>query len=317
MKAVRFTEYGGPEVLHFGEADVPTPGPGEALVRVAAAAINPSDVKNVAGLFSASLPSTPGRDFAGTVVSAGAWQGREVWGSGAGFGVVREGAQREYLCVPEEWLSARPSNLSMAQAATVGVPFVTAWAALVRAGDIQPGETLLVTGSSGAVGRAAIQIAHWKGARVIGMGRSDRPSEANLELNAGNPDWLAAVAAATDGRGVDIVLDAVGGPLFESALKALRQGGRQIAITSVGSRRVELDLLDFYHHQLHLIGVDTMKLTGREIADILDALRPGFESGQLKPAAHQLWSPDCAADAYAVVAAGHAAQKQVLLFTEQ
>ncbi len=312
MKALRFSEYGSPEVLRVTEMETPTPGPGEVLVRVAAAAINPSDVKNVAGLFSAALPRTPGRDFAGTVVSDGAWLGREVWGSGAGFGVVRDGAQGEYLCLPAKWLSAKPSNLSMAEAATVGVPYVTAWTALVRAGNLGPGETVLIVGGSGAVGRAAIQIARWKGARTIGVGRSDRPSEADLYINASHRDLPSTIAEATGGRGADMVLDAVGGPMFEPALKTLRQGGRQIAITSAGAQRVEFDLMDFYHRQLRLIGVDTMKLTGDEIAAILDELRPGFETGALKASPYALSSLASAAAAYVDVSSGKSVQKQVI-----
>lgn len=314
MKALRFNEYGQPDVLRVSEIETPEPHPGEVLIKVIAAAINPSDVKNVAGAFSATLPRTPGRDFAGKVVSAGEWQGREVWGSGAGFGVIRDGAQSEYISLPVEWLSAKPANLSMAQAATIGVPYITAWSALVVAGNIQPGETLLVTGSSGAVGYAAIQIAHWKGARVIGVGISDRHSEADVYVNSRNQDVLAAVALATDGRGADIVLDAVGGASFEMALKSLRQGGRQIAITSTGIRRVEFDLIDFYHRQLQLIGVDTMKLTGREIASIFDELRAGFETGSLRPPDHVTWPIEHAVDAYVAVNTRNSAKKQVLLF---
>lgn len=314
MKALRFNEYGQPDVLRVSQIAAPEPYPGEVLVKVIAAAINPSDVKNVAGVFSASLPRTPGRDFAGKVVSAGEWQGREVWGSGAGFGVIRDGAQSEYISLPVEWLSAKPTNLSMTQAATIGVPYITAWSALVTAGNIQPEETLLVTGSSGAVGYAAIQIAHWKGARVIGVGISDRHSEANIYVNSRNQDVLAAVALATDGRGADIVLDAVGGSTFEIALKTLRQGGRQLVITSTGIRRVEFDLVDFYHRQLRLIGVDTMKLTGNEIAAILDELRAGFEADSLRPFEHVIWPIEQAVDAYVAVNTRSSAKKQVLLF---
>ena len=314
MKALRFNEYGQPDVLRVSEIATPEPRPGEVLIKVIAAAINPSDVKNVAGVFSATLPRTPGRDFAGKVVSAGEWQGREVWGSGVGFGVIRDGAQSEYISLPVEWLSVKPANLSMAQAATIGVPYITAWSALVVAGNIQPGETLLVTGSSGAVGYAAIQIAHWKGARVIGVGISDRHSEADVYVNSRTQDVLAAVALATNGRGADIVLDAVGGASFEMALKSLRQGGRQIAITSTGIRRVEFDLIDFYHRQLQLIGVDTMKLTGREIASIFDELRAGFETGSLQPPDHVIWPIERAADAYIAVNTRNSAKKQVLLF---
>lgn len=314
MKALRFNKYGSPDVLRLANTDMPRLNSEEVLVKVAAAAINPSDVKNVAGLFSASLPCTPGRDFAGTVVSPGIWENREVWGSGAGFGIIRDGAQCEYISVPVEWLSAKPANLSMAQAATIGVPYITAWSALVLAGNIQAGETLLINGSSGAVGSAAIQIAHWKGARVIGVGITDRHSAADVYINSHNQDVFAAVTAATDGRGADMALDAVGGPSFETTLKSLRQGGRQVAITSTGSRRVEFDLIDFYHHQLHLIGVDTMKLTGSQIATIFDELRSGFETGFLYPQDHAIWPIEQAVDAYIAVSAGNSAKKQVLLF---
>lgn len=314
MKALRFNEYGEPDVLHVTEIETPTPAADEVLIKVAAAAINPSDIKNVAGLFSAALPRTPGRDYAGTVVSAGPWEGKEVWGSGAGFGVIRDGAQAEYITLSSDWLSEKPKNLSMSQAATVGVPYVTAWATLVRAGNIQPGETLVITGSTGAVGRAAIEIAHWKGARVIGIGISDSPSEADVYINSKHQDVLAAVAEATNGQGADITLDAVGGATFETSLKCLRIGGRQIAITSTGSRRVEFDLLDFYHHQLHLIGVDTMKLTGPQIAQIFDELRIGFESGVLHPQNHTVWLLDSAAEAYSAVNNRKVSKKQVLTF---
>lgn len=314
MKALRFNEYGQPGVLHLDEIAIPTPLPGEVLVKVSAAAINPADIKNVAGLFSATLPRTPGRDFAGTVVSEGQWQGRQVWGSGAGFGVIRDGAQAEYLTISEQWLSAKPETLSMTQAATIGVPFITAWSALVRVGHIQPGETLLVTGSGGAVGQAATQIAHWKGARVIGVGRTDGQSDADMYINAHQQDVLAAVAEITGGQGVDIALDTVGGPMFETTLHSLRQGGRQIAITNTGVPRVSFDLARFYHHQLHLTGVDTMKLTGNDIAFILDALRIGFDAGLLHPLDHEVQVKENAVAMYLKMSSGKGAKKQVITF---
>lgn len=314
MKALRFKAYGSPGVLGVEQMAIPLAGPDEVIVKVAAAAINPSDVKNVAGMFGATLPRTPGRDYAGTVVSEGPWHGCAVWGSGAGFGVSRDGAQAEYLRLPASWLSAKPGNITMAQAATVGVPYVTAWTALVRAGDLQPGETLLVTGSTGAVGRAAIQIARWRGACVIGVGVSDLPSEADIYLNASTQDVLAAVAARTGGRGVDIVLDAVGGSMFETSLRTLCNGGRQIAITSMDGNRVEFDLRDFYHRQLRLIGVDTMKLGGAEIAAILDVLRPGFEAGKLLPPEIRRWALEEAAEAYQALSARPASKRHVFGF---
>ena len=134
MKALRFRKFGPPSLLRIEEIPRPEPRVGEAVVRVKAAAINPSDVKNVAGLFSATtLSRTPGRDFSGVVVAGKKYEGEEVWSSGPGLGITREGAQAEYLTVPEEALSLKPRTLSFEQAAAIGVPFITAWFALVRA----------------------------------------------------------------------------------------------------------------------------------------------------------------------------------------
>ena len=176
MKALRFSKFGPPSVLTIEEIPRPEPRAGEALVQVKAAAINPSDVKNVAGHFPATtLPRTPGRDFSGIVVPGTKYQGQEVWSSGPGLGITRDGAQSEYVTVPEEVLALKPRTLSLEQAAAIGVPFITAWVALVRAAELQPGETILIIGAAGAVGQAATQIANWRKARVLGAARSSDP----------------------------------------------------------------------------------------------------------------------------------------------
>jgi len=314
MQALRFNAYGPPSSLSLEQVRLPEIRPGECLVELHASAINPSDVKNVAGLFNATLPRIPGRDFAGVVVGGeAAWLGKEVWGSGAGFGMTRDGTHAEFVAVPSDWLSEKPRGLSMAQAGAIGVPYLAAWSALVHAGRIQAGETVLITGALGAVGRAATQIAHWKNARVIGADISDQPSDADMFIDTRNKDLPALVKALTDGKGVDLVLDTVGGPVFEPALKSLGLDGRQIAITSVGNRRVEFDLIDFYHHRQRLIGVDTAKLGGVEIAPIMDDLRAGFETGALKPPVVKTWPLPRAIDAYLAVANGDTSAKHVLL----
>ena len=113
---------------------------------------------------------------------------------------------------------------------------------------------------------------------------------------------------------MDLALDAVGGEAFETVLKLLRIGGHQIAITSMGSRRVTFDLMDFYHQNLRLTGVDTMKLTGADIAAILDGLRLGFESGALRPQHYTAWPIERGVEAYGVVASGSGSGKQVFSF---
>src|SRR5579871_5706332 len=152
MKALRFAAYGPPSVLKLVDREMPKPGPGESLVEIEAAAINPSDIKNVAGAFKSPLPRTPGRDYAGVVVD-GPGKGREVWGSGEAFGVSRDGSHAQFIVIPEQWLSNKPANLSMAEAASIGVPYLTAWSGLVDAAGVKTGETVLVTGAAGAVGR--------------------------------------------------------------------------------------------------------------------------------------------------------------------
>jgi NADPH:quinone reductase-like Zn-dependent oxidoreductase len=313
MKALRFDRFGPPSVLSLQDVEVPKLKPGEALIELRAAAINPSDVKNVAGVFHATLPRVTGRDYAGVVVEGEGWKGREVWGSGAGLGVTQDGTHAQFLAVPIDWLSEKPTKLSMEEASSVGVPYLAAWSALVDAAQLQAGETVLVTGALGAVGRAATQIAHWKKARVIGGDRSDGVSDDDAFVNTSKKDLAAEVRALTDGKGADVALDAVGGPMFEPVLKSLRAGGRQVAITSAVNRRVEFDLIDFYHNALRLIGVDTMRLTGPGIAKIMDEMRGGFEGGQLKPSEVTTWTLDKAVEAYAAVEKGSAQTKHVLL----
>lgn len=315
MKAVRFEKYGPPSILSIAEIARPTPKKDEVLVEIRASAINPSDVKNVAGGFQASLPRVPGRDFAGVVVEGGGdeWKGKEVWGSGAGFGIVRDGTHAQYLAIPIDWLSEKPEHLSMEEASAVGVPYLASWGALVDVAQIQKGENVLITGASGAVGRAATQIAHWMGAKVIGADRGKNPSQADITINTTDKDLVAEIKRLTNDKGVDLVLDAVGGPMFEPALKSLRRGGRQVAITSVGNPRVEFNLVDFYHELKRLIGVDTMKFTGPDIARTLNRLRPGFDQGYLEPSAVQAWPLTEAVGAYQAVERGGSSAKQILL----
>jgi NADPH:quinone reductase-like Zn-dependent oxidoreductase len=266
----------------------------------------------VAGAFKASLPRTPGRDYAGTVV-AGDGEGREVWGSGPGFGVERDGCHAEFVLTPAQWLADKPAHLSPEQASAIGVPFIVAWNGLVQRADVKSNETILVTGALGAVGRAVTQIAHWKGARVIGADITERASECDTYINTKAQDLVSEVRAATNGKGVDLAYDTVGGPLFEQCLKSLRIGGRQVAIASAGERRVSFDLIDFYHNLTSLIGVDSLKLTGPEIAGIMDALKEGFELGTLKPYPIKTWPLRDAVAAYDAVGKGAGPEKQILI----
>lgn len=312
MKAVRFETYGAPSVLSFRDVPIPDIKPGDALVEVHAAAINPSDVKNVAGLFNTPLPRVPGRDFAGLVVAGDRWVGKAVWGSGAGLGVVRNGTHAQYVVVALDAMSEKPASLTMEQAAAVGVPYLAAWSGLIDAAQLKAGETVLITGASGAVGRAAAQIARWKKARVIGADISNGAAGTDAFVDTRKQDLPTEIKALTGGKGVDVILDAVGGPVFEPAIKSLGFGGRQVAITSVGNGRVEFSLQDFYQKRGRLIGVTTGNLIDSEIAKIMDSLRAGFDEGYFEPSPVKTWPLDRAVDAYSAVANGDASAKHIL-----
>jgi NADPH:quinone reductase len=316
MRALRFAKFGPPSVLRIEEVGIPQPGEGEVLVQVKAAAINPSDVGDVAGHFkNTTLPRTPGRDFAGVVVKGQQLEGEEVWGSAPKLGIERDGSHAEYVVVPAETLSLRPKSLSIAQAAAIGVPYITAWASVVSAAQLQPDETILIVGAAGAAGQAATQIANWKQAQVIGADiTSDAIPGAQSVVNTKTEDLRDRVLELTAGRGVDVVFDTVGGAMFEPALRSLRKGGRQVAISSREEPRVSFNLIDFYHNFSCLLGVDSYGFTARLAGEIAAELRRGFETGVLKPPQIEIVPLERAVDAYSRVAARQAKAKQVLSF---
>ena len=316
MNALRFAEFGPPSLLRIAEVTIPEPGEGEALVHMIAAAINPSDIANVSGRFkNTTLPRIPGRDFAGVVVRGKQHEGEEVWGSSSNLGIAHDGSHAEYVVVPVGTLSLKPKSLSMAQAAAIGVPFVTAWASVVNAAQIQPRESILIVGAAGAVWQAATQIADWKRARVIGADTTSDPIPGTESVvNTKTEDLRERVLELTAGRGVDAVFDNVGGPMFEPALRSLRVGGRRVAISSKGGPRVAFNLIDFYHNFSRLLGVDSYGLTSQQVAEIENELRPGFETGVLRPPPIEIVPFEKAVDAYSRVAAGQAKAKQVLSF---
>ncbi|HEY1841592.1 MAG TPA: zinc-binding alcohol dehydrogenase family protein [Mycobacterium sp.] len=292
MRALRFTEFGDPNVLHVADVPDPTGTAREAVIRVDAASVNPSDVKNVAGAMDWTvLPRTPGRDFAGVVVSGPAeWEGTPVWGTGGDVGFTRDGSHAELMSVPLEALVRKPERFSFDEASTVGVNFVVAWYGTVETAQLAAGETVAVFGVSGGVGGAVAQIAHALGANVIGVDRrppgSDTPAAAVIDhFITFDPvaDVGAAITELTDGEGADVVYDAVGGVTTPSALSALTHRGRLVVISAVGSPNVEINLRDLYHNETRILGTDSGRLSVTDSARRLAQMAPFFESGAFRP----------------------------------
>ena len=292
MKALQIRAFGDISGLAVVEVPEPRAAPDTAVVRVEAASINPSDVKNVQGAMrQTTLPRVPGRDYAG-VVEAGPseWLGAKVWGTGGDVGFTRDGTHAQKLLVPVASLRRLPEPMSFEDGASIGVTYIAAWCGVVEAADLRPGETLAILGAGGGVGGAAAQIAKRLGARVIGIDNREPHAEAPIRrvaesLIIGAPDAAAAIRKATAGRGAEVVFDAVGGVLFRQALAALGHRGRLVEISSTGSREVTFDLVDFYHNESRLFGVDTLKRDLVASARILEALTGGFEAGDYRAAA--------------------------------
>jgi NADPH:quinone reductase len=312
MQAILIERFGDPSELRQKEVPKPEPEEGEVLVEVHAAAVNRSDVLNARGSFPfTTLPRIPGRDFAGVVVEGPReLVGAEVWGTGGGeLGFIRDGSHARYLAVSRNAVAPKSDTLSLEEAAASGLAYVTAGSALVELGGVSAGETILVTGAAGGVGSAAVMIARWKGARVIGAikDESERATaeRAGVEVivDTSQEGVTDAVLAATDGGGVDLVLDAVGGPLFEPALNGLGEKGRMVVITTTpGKQHVSFNLLDFYRKGLRLYGLMTSFLDSEESAAILRSLGPGFDEGALRaPAIAERYPLERAGTAYARV----------------
>jgi NADPH:quinone reductase len=313
VRALRFDRFGGPDVLRVAEVPDPVATDGTAVVAVRAASVNPSDLKNVAGAMEGTvLPRVPGRDFAGLVVDGPPeWRDAEVWGTGGDVGFTLDGSHAEYLRVPVGALAGKPARLSFEQAASVGVNFVVGWLGAVEVARLAKGETIAVFGVSGGVGGAVAQIARARGARVLGVDRV-APAEGTpaaeivdefVHFSGDSEEVADALRKHTDGRGAEVVYDAVGGITTPAALAALAQRGRLVVISAVGTPTVQIHLPDFYHREARLLGADSRKLDASASAERLAMLTPYFERGEFRPlpVAHR-FGLDQGHQAYAAVA---------------
>jgi NADPH2:quinone reductase len=298
------------------------PSPGDVTVEIRAAGINPSDAKAMLGIMpSAVFPRTPGRDFAGVVVEGPSELiGVEVWGSGGDVGISRNGSHAERLVLPAAAIRPKPRVLSMLEAGTVGVPFVTAYEGFRRSGfDVQSlpqrgprrGEVVAVFGASGKVGQAAIQLATRSGATVFAV---DRRAGAPRGFASGPVRYLDSSAAKaseviraeTGGKGADIIFNTVGSPYFAEANASLAKRGTQIFIATL-ERAVPFDIFAFYRGMHTYVGIDSLALSAVDSAAIFEALAPGFEDGSLRPfpvSENNTFALEQANDAYRKVLGG-------------
>lgn len=262
MRAIVITAPGGPEVLEERERPVPDPGRTEILVRVRATALNRADLLQRRGRYPAGpgVPADiPGLEYAGVVERVGEAV-RERRPGERVMGLVAGGAYAEFVRVHEREAVPVPETLSLEEAAATPEAFITAWDALFVRLGLLAGESLLIHAVGSGVGTAALQLGRVAGARVLGTTRSgwklERARELGLHvaIDAGQEDFAAAVEEATGGRGVDAILDLVGGAYLERNLACLGMGGRHVVVGTVSGSKAELDLGLLLRKRLTLVG---------------------------------------------------------------
>lgn len=286
MKALQFSATGDLSSLAYMDVATPVPTADQVLVQVKAAGLNPSDVKNVLGRFPyTTLPRIPGRDFAGVVVEGPqALVGQEVWGTGRDLGFFADGSHAQYLAVSAKGVAHKPGHLSFAQAASLGVPYTTAWDALERTG-VREGTRLLVIGANGAVGSAALALAKVLGAQVLAAVR--RPGQADALRNQGfetlvldQPDALGSQVGAVFKGGADVIFDTTGFWL-PASVAALAPFGRIGIIAAPVDGQVQLPALALYRKGGSVVGINSLLYNCEQCAVMLEQFARFFDDGLL------------------------------------
>jgi NADPH:quinone reductase len=280
MRAVRVHEFGDPESLVLEEVPQPEPVEGEVLVRVQAAGVNPFETYVRAGSYTdlPALPYTPGCDAGGVRVDTG----ERVY-------VIDSlsGTYAEYALCREEDVRALPDDLSYAQGAAVGVPYFTAYRALVQRAEPRSGERVLVHGASGAVGIATVQLALAAGLTVVGTAGSEAGSELVAAqgdvrvVDHRDPSHLEAAGGLIGGGGFDIIIEFLANVNLGHDLKALALRGRVVVVGSRGA--VEVDARDLMNAEGAVLGMRTPNARPEEVEAARAAVDSGLRSGALRP----------------------------------
>lgn len=313
-----------PPAPRLGNVETPRPGAGDVLVKVHATALNRADLLQLRGLYPPppGVGNVPGLECAGVVEEVGP----EVTGWQPGdrvMGLLAGGGQAEWVAVPQGQLMPIPDDFDFVQAAALPEVAITAWTNLVAEGELQAGQSVLITAAASGVGSFAVQLARELGAHVLVAGRHlerlerlrELGASACLPLDATLPD---AVRQATDGRGVDLILDLVGGPHLQRRLKALKRRGRLVLVGVLAGTRAEIDLADVLRRRLQLVGsvlrARSVDEKSRLVNAFWDFAAPRVADGRLRPVVHNVRPFDEIADAYAEMQHGGVFGKLILTF---
>ena len=323
MRAVEITEHGKPEVLKVGERPVPHPKPGEVLVRVAAAGVNRPDVFQRLGHYAPppGASDIPGLEIAGEVVAVGSAVSN--WEIGDRLcALVQGGGYAEYCTAPAPQCLPIPSELNAVEAASLPETFFTVWSNVFDRAHLAPGESLLVQGGSSGIGVTAIQMAKAFGHKVLATAGSPQKCAACEELgtdraiNYKTEDFVAVVKEYTGGRGVNVILDMVGGEYVDRELKCLADDGRLAIIALLGGAKSTLNLNEILRRRLTVTGATLrprpVSYKGSVARNLRERVWPHLESGAIKPVIYRIFPLADAAQAHALMESGEHIGKIVL-----
>ncbi|SFJ02769.1 NAD(P)H-quinone oxidoreductase [Albimonas pacifica] len=312
MRVVEISEFGGPEVLKPGTRPVPTPGAGEILIKVAASGVNRPDALQRMGNYPVppGASDLPGLEAAGTVAAVGEGVGRWKVGDKV-CALLPGGGYAEYAVTPADHALPVPEGLSMEAAACLPETVFTVWINAFRRVGLKGGETFLVHGGSSGIGSTAIQLAAARGVRVFTTVGNAEKAEfcrglgAEAAINYREQDFVEEVKALTDGRGVDVILDMVGGDYINRDIKALADDGRLSFIAFLGGPKAEVNFAQVMIRRLTITG---STLRPRSIAFKAETAReieaevwPLVEAGRLAPVIHARFPLEEAAKAHALM----------------
>lgn len=291
IKAIVVREFGGPEVLKLENIAESEPGPGQVLVEIHAAGVNPVDTYIRSGTYAIKpeLPYTPGSDVSGIVKSVGKnvtalKPGDRVYSDGVDPG---SGAYAQIATWQASHLYPLPDQVSFAQGAALGIPYATAWRALFNRACAKAGETILIHGASGGVGVAAVQLAKAHKLKIIGTAGTDEGRDliiaqgAHFSLNHNSPDYASELNTLTDGKGVDVVLEMLANVNLDRDLDFLTTHGRVVIIGNRG--RTEIDPRKAMVKDAAILGMTLFNTTPDELASIHTDLISGLQTGVLQP----------------------------------
>jgi NADPH2:quinone reductase len=323
MQVIEISRPGGPEVLQGGRRSVPRPGPGEVLIEVAAAGVNRPDCLQRAGAYAPppGASDLPGLEVAGTIVALA--PGVTQWREGDRVcALTPGGGYAQYCLTPAGQCLPIPTGLSLLEAASLPETFFTVWINVFERARLSPGETLLVQGGSSGIGVTAIQMGRAFGHRVFATaGNAEKCAAceklgAERGINYRTEDFVEVVKQLTGGKGVDVILDMVGGDYVPRELKALATDGRLSIIAFLGGTRATLDMGDILYRRLTITGSTLRPRTVEYKTRIAQALRekvwPLIEAGTIRPVIYQVFGLEQAADAHTLMESGAHVGKIVL-----